>query len=230
MAAFIGFLAGEILAQLLDALGVALTHYPGGLSALAKVANPPWWTNGLGLLGLWTGFSAAIFYAYREGHLRALPDQWRPRWSDLLFVFVGVAAQYILDAAYAPFHFKSMNHPVNHLFKATHGAGFVVIALMTTFFAPFFEEWLFRGVIFRSIAEGVRTKTARGALWLGVIGSAVLFGLAHGELVQFAGLAALGVLLALLVHRTKRLVPSFVTHASFNAVALAAVIYQRAGH
>jgi membrane protease YdiL (CAAX protease family) len=60
--------------------------------------------------------------------------------------------------------------------------------------------------------------------------SAVLFGLAHGEPVQFVGLALLGVVLALLVYRTKRLVPSFVTHASFNAAALAVVIAQRAGH
>jgi len=46
----------------------------------------------------------------------------------------------------------------------------------------------------------------------------------------FAGLFALGVVLALLVQRTRRLVPSFVTHASFNATALATVIHQRAGH
>jgi len=43
-------------------------------------------------------------------------------------------------------------------------------------------------------------------------------------------LLVVGVVLALLVWRTKRLVPSFVTHVSFNAVALAAVISQRAGH
>jgi len=48
--------------------------------------------------------------------------------------------------------------------------------------------------------------------------------------VQFAGLALFGVVLAVLVQRTKRLVPSFVTHASFNAVALVALIAQRSGH
>jgi membrane protease YdiL (CAAX protease family) len=70
----------------------------------------------------------------------------------------------------------------------------------------------------------------RTAIALGVLVSAVLFALAHGEPLQFAGLAALGVVLALLVQRTKRLVPSFVTHASFNATALAFVIHQRVGH
>jgi membrane protease YdiL (CAAX protease family) len=230
VAGFIGFLAGQILALLLDTLGAAITHYPGGVTALGKVANPPWWSNALGLLGLWAGFAAAIYYAHTEGHLKALPNQWRPRVSDVLYVAVGVACQFIIDLAYAPFHFKSLEHPVNHLFKATHGAGFVVVALMTTFFAPFFEEWLFRGVLFRAIAEGVTGVSKRTAVTLGVVISACLFGLAHGELLQFAGLAAFGVVLALIVYRTKRLVPSFVAHASFNAVALVALIAQRAGH
>ena len=230
VASFIGFLAGQFLALLLDTLGAALTHYPGGFNALSKAANPPWWSNALGLLGLWVGFGAAIYYAYREGHLRPLAEQWRPRWSDLSYVVVGVACQLVIDLVYEPFHFKSLNHPVNHLFKAAHGPGFVLIALMTTLLAPFFEEWLFRGVIFRAIAEGAKGVSKRTAVTFGVVVSACLFGLAHGEALQFVGLALLGVVLALLVHRTKRLVPSFVTHASFNAVALVAIIAQRAGH
>lgn len=230
VASFIGFLAGQIVALLFNTLGVAVTHYPGGMNALSKAVNPPWWSNALSLSGLWVGMAAAIFYAYREGHLQALADQWRPRWSDLFYVVVGVACQFIVDLAYAPFHFKSLNHPVNHLFKAAHGPGFVLIAVMTTFIAPFFEEWLFRGVVFRAIAEGVTGVSRRVAVTLGVVVSACLFGLAHGEALQFAGLAAFGVVLALLVYRTKRLVPSFITHASFNAVALVAVIAQRAGH
>jgi len=230
MAAFIGFLAGEILASLLNVLGAAVVHYPGGFNALGNAADPPWWSNALGLVGLWVGMAAAIYYAYREGHLRALPDQWRPRASDVLYVVVGVASQFVIDLLYAPFHFKSLNHPVNHLFKATHGAGFVLIAVMATLVAPFFEEWLFRGVIFRSIAEGARGVSRRVAVTLGVVVSAILFALAHGEALQFVGLALFGVVLALLVHRTKRLVPSYLAHASFNAVALVAVMSQRAGH
>jgi membrane protease YdiL (CAAX protease family) len=40
----------------------------------------------------------------------------------------------------------------------------------------------------------------------------------------------LGVILAVVVKRTQRLVPSIITHASFNAVALASLIAQRSGH
>ncbi|MGA7834299.1 MAG: CPBP family intramembrane glutamic endopeptidase [Acidimicrobiales bacterium] len=230
IASFIGFLVGQILAALFESVGASLAHYPGGFSALTKTANPPAWANAVALVGLWIGFGAAIFFAHREGHLRALPDQWRPRPSDALYIFLGVACQFAVDLAYEPFHFKSLSKPENHLFKAAHGPGFVVIALMTTLLAPFFEEWLFRGVIFRSLAEGLTGLSQRAAVVIGVIVSAVLFGLAHGEALQFVGLAALGVVLALVVYRTRRLVPSYVTHASFNATAVVALLYQRAGH
>jgi membrane protease YdiL (CAAX protease family) len=230
VAGFIGFLAGQFLGLLLEAIAASLAHYPGGLSALGRAANPPWWANAVGFLGIWTGFAAAIAYAYREGRLRPLPGQWVPRASDVVYILVGVAMQYLIDLLYLPFHFKSLNHPVNHLFKAAHGPGFVLIALMTTFVAPIFEEWLFRGVIFRAIADGAAGVTKTTAVVLGVIISAVLFGAAHGEPLQFAGLVLLGVVLAILVQRTQRLVPSYLAHASFNATALVAVIAQRAGH
>jgi membrane protease YdiL (CAAX protease family) len=230
VAGFIGFLAGQFLGLLFETLGAALAHYPGGLSALGRAANPPWWANALGFLGIWAGFAAAIAYAYREGRLRPLPRQWVPRASDAIYIVVGVAMQFIIDLLYRPFHFKSLNHPVNHLFKAAHGPGFVLIALMTTFIAPIFEEWLFRGVIYRAIADGATGVTTRSAVVLGVIVSALLFGAAHGEPLEFAGLVLLGVVLAILVQRTQRLVPSYLAHASFNATALVAVIAQRVGH
>ena len=50
------------------------------------------------------------------------------------------------------------------------------------------------------------------------------------EPLQFAGLFLLGIVLATLVWRTKRLVPSIVTHMSFNGVAIAALVSQRSGH
>jgi membrane protease YdiL (CAAX protease family) len=80
------------------------------------------------------------------------------------------------------------------------------------------------------VADGLTNLSRRAAVIIGALTSAVLFGLAHGEPLQFAGLAGLGVILAFVVYRTKRLVPSYVTHASFNATAVVALILQRAGH
>ena len=229
MAGVLGFLAGQLLATLLDLVAANLAHYPGGIAHLARTLSPPWWANAFGLVGLWVGFGSAIYYAHFHGNLPALPHQWRPRVSDLGYVALGVACQLLIDAAYRPFHFKELNRPVKHLFGAASGPSFVLLAIMTLLIAPVMEEWLFRGVLLRAISEGGTTRSVV-RIATGVAGSAVLFALAHGEPLQFAGLVVLGVVLALLVVRTKRLVPSIVTHVSFNGVAIVALIAQRASH
>jgi membrane protease YdiL (CAAX protease family) len=230
IAAFIGFLAGQILGSLFELIGASLAHYPGGLSALANSNTPPWWANALGLIGLWIGFGAAIYYAYTLGNLRPLPSQWRVRPSDVYYVGLGVACQFLVDFVYIPFHLKHLNRPVHHLFGSVFGASFVLLIVMTTFLAPIMEEWLFRGVLFRALSEGGRWAGTRAGVVFAVVLSAALFALAHGEPLQFAGLFFLGLVLATLVWRTKRLVPSIVTHMSFNGVAIAALISQRSGH
>lgn len=216
--------------MVLTILGVQFTHFPGGLSALSKAASPPWWSNALGLLGIWTGFAGAIYYAYGAGNLRPLARQWRLRPTDVVYVVLGVACQFAVDLAYRPLHLHNLNQPVNHLFDAAHGLTFTLLVAMTALGAPLMEEWLFRGVIYRAVSEGAIDAGSRRAVVAGVLVSAILFALAHAELAQFAGLAFLGVVLAVLVYRTKRLVPSVITHVSFNAVAVIALIAQRAGH
>ena len=48
----------------------------------------------------------------------------------------------------------------------------------------------------------------------------VIFGAAHGELVQLAGLALVGTILAVIVQRQRRIAPAIFTHAGFNLIAL----------
>jgi membrane protease YdiL (CAAX protease family) len=226
----VGFLGGQIVAALLVLLAVQVTHFPGGLPALTRLSEPPWWSNVLGLVGLWVGFGGAIYFATMHGHLRALAHQWRLRASDGLYVLIGVACQAIVALAYYPFHLKSLDRPVSHLFGGAHGAAFVFLGVLTTLVAPFMEEWFFRGVLFRSLHEGLMRIAPRIATVGGVLASACLFALAHGEPLQFAGLAFLGVVLAIILYRTQRLMPCVITHASFNAVAMVALLAQRSGH
>jgi membrane protease YdiL (CAAX protease family) len=230
LACFVGFLVGQILGALFELVGTSLSHYPGGLSALSNATSPPWWANALGLLGLWSGFGAAIYYAYSYGNLRALPNQWRARPTDVYYVGLGVACQFFVDLVYIPFHVRHLNGPVNHLFGSVVGASFVLLIVMTTFLAPIMEEWLFRGVLFRALSEGGPRGGSRATVVLAIVVSAALFALAHAEARQFAGLFLLGLVLAGLVWRTRRLVPSVVTHMSFNGVAIAALIHQRSVH
>jgi hypothetical protein len=226
----VGFLLGEIVATVLIELGAQLAHFPGGLSALSKLTEPPWWSNVLGLVGLWIGFAAAIYFSRTQGGLDDLEHQWTLRPTDVLFAVLGVGCQFVVDILYAPFHFQHLEKPVNHLFASSHGATFALLALMTTVGAPFFEEWFFRGVLFRALDAGLTRTMARGGTVAAVVLSACLFALAHGEPLQFAGLALLGVVLAVVVKRTQRLAPSIITHVSFNAVAMVSLIAQRSGH
>lgn len=226
---FAGFVGGEIVAALASGVVAALTHYPGGLGALARARRPPWWSILTSLLGLWAGLGGAIAVAQRPGGLAAWPERWRVRWGDARYLLLGVACQGLITAIYAPFHPQSLEAPVHRLFDSSHGASLVLLGALTIAGAPLVEEWFFRGVVFRALAGALAGLGARRGVAAAVVSSAVLFALAHGEPLQFAGLAVLGVVLAYLVHRTGRLTPSLLTHVSFNAVAFTALLIQRAG-
>lgn len=229
VACLVGFLGGQVVAISLVSLVATVVHYPGGFNGLAQANRPPWWANVLSLAGLWVGFAGAISYAHRRGRLSALADQWRVRPSDALYLLLGVACQVVVALCYAPFHVKNLDRPVHHLFDTSHGATLVLLGLLTTICAPVLEEWFFRGVVFRALLAGLSRFRPTVAAATAVLSSAVLFGLAHGEPAQFAGLGLLGVVLAVLVYRTQRLVPSIITHVSFNTVAFAALLAQRSG-
>lgn len=226
VACLLGFLVGQVVATVLIAIAVVVAHYPGGLSALARAAAPPWWANALSLLGLWVGFALAVAYAAGPRGIGRLEGAWRVRPSDGLYVLLGVACQLGVALLYAPFHVRNFSRPVHHLFDGASGASLALLGVMTSLLAPLLEEWFFRGVVFRAL-EGAAGGPGGVSTGVAVLVSAVLFALAHGELVQFAGLAALGVVLAYLVARTRRLVPSVITHASFNSIAFAALLVQR---
>jgi len=225
-----GFVAGQVLATVFDALGVAIAGFPGGLNALAALADPPWWSNVAGLLGLWIGFGLAIFLAHRSGGLEALPRAWAMRASDLAYLVLGVACQVAVGVAYAPFHPKNMDKPVNHLFGAAHGASFALLAVMTVVGAPLVEEWLFRGVLYRAFSLAWSARMGRAGDALAVAASAMVFALAHAEGLQLPGLFFLGVVLPLVLRRTQRLTPAVATHVGFNALTMLSLVAQRAGH
>jgi membrane protease YdiL (CAAX protease family) len=90
--------------------------------------------------------------------------------------------------------------------------------------APFFEELFFRGVVMRALAR----IFGRWGGWVGpglaITGSGLLFGLAHAESLQLLGLGIFGIILGVVSYRTGRLGMNIVAHASFNLLALTAVV------
>jgi uncharacterized protein len=149
---------------------------------------------------------------------------------DLVGNGIGVGGQILVGIIYAPFQhdIHDFNGPSQKLTGGSHGAGFIIIAIFTVLFAPAMEELFFRGLLLKGL---VRVFTKLGAaggaraagVVLAVIVDGLLFGLAHGEWVQLAGLAVFGMILATVSYRTGRLGMNMIAHASFNLVAIIAI-------
>ncbi len=105
-------------------------------------------------------------------------------------------------------------------------AAFVLFALLAVIIAPITEEFVFRGLLYRSIRD------RRGVI-VGAIFSAIPFGLVHFVAgVPWPGVVALqitmvltGIGLALIYERRKNLVADVAGHAAFNLVAVIAIAF-----
>jgi len=221
-----GFVAGEILSAGLVSLVAAVNGQSANLTVISHSTSPPGWYVVTSLLGLWGGFLGAALLAIRaSGPIRRrLGVAFRPR--DLLGILVGIATQIVIGVMYQPFmkHIDHFNAPITKLTGGSHGAGYVLIILMTVIGAPVVEEIFFRGLLLRGLV-GVatsfdRVKAQRIGMVVAVLADGLLFGLSHGELVQLPGLMVVGIVLSVLFLKTGKLGMSIVTHASFNGLAM----------
>ena len=216
--------AGFILSQLIGAevVSVASRHF-GHVAASVIQDRPehPWWFTVSAMAGLWTGFALTFLFANLIVRPTLPAGFFRFKVSDLRFVGLGVLAQWIVGLLYYPFHAKSTGNPVKQVVGHNPTWGMIAIVAFVGLGAPIIEELLFRGTLLPAITGIVgerATVLTRGLLPAAVTG--VIFGLAHGELVQLAGLALVGTLLGFLVQRTQRIWPAILTHAGFNLIAI----------
>lgn len=86
---------------------------------------------------------------------------------------------------------------------------FWVMLFMIGVFAPFSEEFIFRGIVFRGYKNSA--SILRSIIW-----SAILFGLMHLNFNQAAYAIAMGIMCALVVEASGSLWASVVTHMVFN--------------
>lgn len=185
-------------------------------------------------VGLWIGLVGAVVYSARRKGSGSVREDFgldaRP--VDLAIGGVaGVAAQVVLIPAVAlllrPLLGEpDVSGPVENLVESAEGAAVVGLFLLIALGAPIVEELFFRGLVLRSLRRRAGAVAA-------VVGSSVLFGLAHPQdlpgdalALLMISLAALAVLFAVLVIRTGRLGPAMVAHAVFNAWTLVRVLGQ----
>jgi uncharacterized protein len=88
----------------------------------------------------------------------------------------------------------------------------ITVFLSLVVFAPLAEEFLFRGVLFRAFLT-------RYSILLSVLLSGFIFSAYHLDPVGFLPRVEIGIILALLVHKTGSLWPAISAHAANNALA-----------
>jgi membrane protease YdiL (CAAX protease family) len=218
--AVLAFVAGEVLSVITSGVAQSATHYQPGHGKPIPIA-----VTISALVGLWAGLAGGIFYASWKLGRKSLADDFGLRirlpWDIPLGVAAGLAVQYVLvPLMYLPF--EQFDHTLRHRLEApakqntaaAHGGlQITLLFLFLSIGAPLVEELFFRGLLMRAIDHRYGVVPA-------VAGSAVIFGLAHFELLQLPALVLFGVVLALLAKRTGRLGPGIVAHATFNAVTV----------
>ncbi|MDQ1356149.1 MAG: protease family protein [Acidimicrobiaceae bacterium] len=221
------FLVGTLLSGIGLQIAAAAVGYHQGKNEPVPLA-----VTMLGLTGLWIGLIGGVVLYSRfrgSGDLRAdLGLYFRWPFDAVVGIVVGVGTQLaLIPLLYWPFEQAdpTLRHrleaPAKTDTAAIHGA--LQISLLVLFLAvgaPIVEELFFRGLLLRSLAR-----------WLGpipgVIGSALVFGLAHFEPLQLAALVLFGLILGVLAHKTGRLGPGIVAHAAFNAVTVLTLTMRR---
>ncbi|MFZ0665213.1 MAG: CPBP family intramembrane glutamic endopeptidase [Acidimicrobiales bacterium] len=227
-----GFAGGYVFSALLLMIFAAAAGQEKQLSQLESASVPPWWVTLGGLLGLWIGFMAAVVIASRVRGSGNIVKDFGLRvkfWDVPLGIAIGVGGQFLIDLAYVPFEHiypslqKSLSEPANRLTGGFHGADLWVIGILTVAVVPVIEELFFRGLLLQSL---VRVSRGAGRVIgpaIGIVITGILFGLAHAEPADLAGLAVFGVILSVLAYKTGRLGCSMFAHAGFNLVAVIAI-------
>lgn len=82
---------------------------------------------------------------------------------------------------------------------------------------PFTEELFFRGVVTKLLLK------LRTSHWVGIILSAILFALIHGNLAQMPGAFIGGIVYGWIYYKTRSIYPTFIMHAINNVVVFIGV-------
>ena len=220
-----------------------LAWFAGGLASLPLVALlKPDLSGPIGGEGLFIGI---VTNAVSMGLLILWLRTAHPRWVEIigwpdrsgvvrelaigagLGILVRIAAG-IVGGGVVLLLKDASNRPVNlptQISTDLTGWGLVSFAIFAVIAAPLLEEFVFRGLLFRSIAD-------RHGFWAGAIVSAIAFGAFHlltpgnGLDVLALGITHVGTGLGLawIYWKRKNLLASIAGHAIFNLIAVVAII------
>lgn len=173
--------------------------------------------------GLWAGLlgvPVVVSRLYGSGPVRDYGLRILGRDIPLGLVWGVVSQIAVIFVVYLPFRLldlvdpEEISQPARDLTdRATDPVGVALLVLIVGIGAPIAEEIFYRGLLQRSLIR-------RLGDWPGLIITALLFGGAHFQLLQFPALAVFGLVLGVLTYRTGRLGPAIVAHVGFNMAAV----------
>ena len=174
---------------------------------------------------LWLGLLGTPLLARRHGLGWRSQMGWTMRLRDVpVGLAVGLATQLVaVPLLYWPifrvFGDLDVEEPARELSELAVGPSDVfLLVVMTVVMAPISEEVFFRGLLQGALRDRL------GPVWAVVVAS-VAFGITHFQLVQFPALVMVGAVHGLLVLRTGRLGPALWSHAGFNAITVAVLLW-----
>lgn len=217
-----GRLAGWLtLVAVLTALGYA--------SRFAAGAEPSddflyrWDTFAAGVVqtGLMT---AVLLWIVHDGPARdllalRLPSSWSGAAGWTALVLVGIVAfGAVLDPVLEPGEEQGF---VPDDWDPTRADAFAANLVLTALLVPVVEELVFRGAGYSLLARHGRPAA--------IVGTAVLFGAAHGLVLALPVLVAFGLGLAWIRSRVDSVYPGMVLHGVFNAAAVLLGVFTEVG-
>lgn len=220
---FADVLVAFVVAQIASGIGLAVYAAVEGI-AVAEVTTDELPIGAIALLQLplWLGLlGMPLLSAWRRGN-GAVRDfgLWMTRRDVPLGLAIGVGCQLVLvplvtlpvlllsDADQA-----DLEAPARELTDKATGPGVLVLVLVVVVGAPLAEEVFYRGLLQRTLLRHL-------PVWPALVVTAVVFGASHFQALQFPALAAFGVVLSYLAHRTGRLGLNIWAHVGFNATTV----------
>lgn len=240
--AWIGIAASQFAAAAVGGIILAL----GGYDSVDDVPMVVFALMNLPLHLTLAGVAIAVSRAKGQGPRRdyRISTYWRDVPSGLA---IGVAMQFLLvPAVTLPFiwlfdkDLDDVGESARELAdRADDPVGVIALIFVVGVVAPVVEELFFRGLLFEGyrkrrnlrwlellLPPGRRpdTSSQRWNLWVAILFSSMIFSAVHFQLILLPALFAVGVVLAVMTHRTGRLGPAIWAHAAFNATTLVTLL------
>jgi len=231
IAFFGGTLAGIVLATLAGLVGVliAMRHgYHPTVESLTAFLRTSFWANMTAIVLSDGGLLAVIWLVARRRFARPFGHFLAPAGSSrlILAILSGLALSVLINGGneilQRLLHVTFQETDIERVLEPRGAVQFAAALAVVSLFAPFVEEYFFRGLFLTWALRGM------GA-WAGTLLTAIAFALAHGHFYVHPGLQGLvftfelflaGVVLAQWAARTGTLRTSFAAHAAYNSTAI----------